>query len=234
MADCRSLTSAAAPPLPLHYPARSPPPAWSRPARHLGHATRSSRCTAASPPPTCPEPGGSARCYWNGHGSSVTTRLKDAPLKRPGPHGPPVVRQQLAGFDLRPTPGKVGAVLPKQPAVTCPRAGWHQHVAEGIATERSVPSNHPAQGTGGRITAAAEILAERVDKGRVLPRLNDPRSRMSRTEPREAEQNHRTHWISRVFSPVGPSRAAPAARRNPPSCWRPMDCGGPRAARLSL
>ena len=26
-----------------------------------------------------PEPGGSAFCYWNGYGSSVTTWLKDAP-----------------------------------------------------------------------------------------------------------------------------------------------------------
>ena len=35
----------------------------------------------------CSEPGGSASCYWNRYGSSVTTRLKDAPGS---PAGPPV------------------------------------------------------------------------------------------------------------------------------------------------
>ena len=40
-------------------------------------AGQRARPTGAGPP--APEPGGSACCYWNGYGSSATTRLKGLP-----------------------------------------------------------------------------------------------------------------------------------------------------------
>ena len=47
-------------------------------------------CRSHTRPPTslllpsepCSEPGGSACCYWNHHGSNITTRLMDAPAGR--------------------------------------------------------------------------------------------------------------------------------------------------------